>query len=287
MAVGWEGPAARSTLSRGHAISVTGIPPWVDAPRLLGSGLSWHVESGAWVAEGPAPAVADVQARLRGVGLGQGPVAVAVRPGLHRSEVRRARLEDARRRRDTTPGFLRPGVELDDEARTSLTPEALAMDLAQRVGSRTLVDACCGAGGNAIAFARAGAAVTAIELDPERARMAEHNARIYGVRIRVLVGDALALLPTLDAEAVFVDPPWGVDWDRARTGLDDLPLLASLAPELVRFPLAIAKVPPSFDPTALPGFGPRAVFGEAPGDRQRVKLVLLERGTTTSAASTP
>ncbi len=265
-------------LSREYAISVTGIPPWVDAHRLLGGRLSWRVESGAWVAEGPAGEVADVQARLRGVGLGGGPVRVAMRPSLPRRAVRAARLEDARRRRDTTPGFLRPGVSLDAEARMSLTPEALAMDLATRIGRRTVVDAFCGGGGNAIAFARAGADVTAIEIDPERARMAEHNARLYGVSIRVVIGDARAVLPTLDAEVIFVDPPWGADWDRGRTDLGSLPLLGELLPSLARFPRVVVKVPPSFDPAVLPGFVPRAVFGEAAGDRHRVKLVLLERG---------
>jgi SAM-dependent methyltransferase len=263
-------------LSREHAISVRGIPTWVAAPRLLGERLPWRVERGLWVAAGPAPEVADVQARLRGIGFGH-PLEVVVEPGLRRADVRRARLEDARRRRDTTPGFLRGGVELDDEARISLTPEVLAMDLARRVGPRSVIDACCGAGGNAIAFARAGATVTAIELDPARARMAEHNARVYGVAPRVVVGDARALLPTLEADVVFVDPPWGADWNRARTGLDDLPLLRELLPGLARFASAIVKVPPSFDPAVLPDFVPRAVFGEAPGDRQRVKFVLLER----------
>jgi hypothetical protein len=265
-------------LSREYAITVTDVPSWIDVHRLLGDRLAWRIEHGAWAATGPAREVADVQARLRGIGFGGGVVAVAIEPGLARADVRRARLEDARRRRETTPGFLRAGVELDAEARMSLTPEVLAMDLARHVGARSVVDACCGAGGNAIAFARAGSAVTAIELDPERARMAEHNARIYGVPVRVLVGDARALLPTLDADVVFVDPPWGADWNRARTDLDDLPLLRELVLPLERFPTAIAKVPPSFDPAALPGFTPRAVFGEAPGDRQRVKFILLERG---------
>ena len=268
--------ATRWMLSREHAISVTGIPPWIDAHRLLGDRLSWRLEHGAWIAAGPPHEAADVQAQLRGIGFGQA-IEVAIEPGLRRADVRRARLEDARRRRDTTPGFLRGGVELDSEARMSLTPEALAMDLARRVGRPSVVDACCGAGGNAIAFARAGATVTAIELDPGRARMAEHNARVYGVPVRVVVGDARALLPTVDADLVFVDPPWGADWNRTRTELDDVPLLRELLPALARFPSAIAKVPASFDPAALPGFAPRGVFGEAPGDRQRVKFVLLER----------
>jgi hypothetical protein len=270
-----------------HAISVTGIPPWVDALRLLGDRLAWRARDGAWVAEGASSDVADVQARMRGVGLGGAPLEVVVRPGLHRTDVRRARLEDARRRRDTTPGFLRAGVALDDEARISLTPEPLAMALARRVGATRVVDATTGAGGNAIAFARAGALVTGIELDPLRARMAEHNARVYGVALRVVVGDARSLLPSLEGDLVFVDPPWGADWDRRRTGPDDLPLLAELLPLLTRFSRAIVKVPPSFDPTETPGLAPRAVFGDAAGDRNRVKLVLLERGLTVSEASSP
>jgi RNA cap guanine-N2 methyltransferase len=265
-----------------HAISIIGIPAWVDALRLLGDegdGLGWRNAGGTWVGEGSAAAVADVAARLRGVGLGGRLLAVQIVPPLRRVEVRQARLDDARRRRETTPGFLLAGARLDDEGRMSLTPEALALDLAQRVGPRRVVDVGCGAGGNAIAFARSGASVDAIEIDPDRARLAEHNAQLYGValRVRVHVGDARVVLPSLAGEVAFVDPPWGALWNRARTTLADLPLLAELQPLLSRFPVVIAKVPPSFDPGSLPGFEPRAIFGEAPGDRRRVKLVLLER----------
>ena len=44
-----------------------------------------------------------------------------------------------------------------------------------------MIDAGCGAGGNAIGFARGGARVTAIEQDVQRLAMARHNAEVYGV----------------------------------------------------------------------------------------------------------
>lgn len=241
--------------------------------RLLGPG-DWsagdHPE-----AELPVPAAADLQARLRGLGFGGHAVTVTVDPPLPRAAVRAARAEDARRRRDTTPGFSRPGARLDEEGRVSLTPEVLADALARPLAGRAVIDATCGAGGNTLAFARAGCRVTAIERDPARLALARHNARLYGVegRVRWLVGDATALVPTLTADLLFVDPPWGVDWDRARVSLDALPLLAALRAAWTG-PLW-AKVPPSFDPAPWRHATVEPVFGAAAGDRRRVKFLVV------------
>lgn len=70
-----------------------------------------------------------------------------------------------------------------------------------------VADLCCGIGGDALALAREGAAVHAVEQDPVRAAMAAANATALGLaeRIRVHEGDALtALLP--EARAAFADP---------------------------------------------------------------------------------
>jgi hypothetical protein len=225
-----------------------------------------------------------VQARLRGLGLGGAALRVEVTPPLKRKLVRDARTRDARRRRDTSPGFTRPGVRLDEEGRRSLSPERLALALGRRAheaGLRRVIDATAGAGGNAIGFARAGCEVVAVELEPSRGADARHNARIYEVadRIEVKVGSAQALLPELvdTADLVFVDPPWGA-WDKVRTGVADVPVLADilamLPPELPVW----AKLPPSFDPGELSGWSFQAWFGHAPGDRERVKWVLAMRG---------
>ncbi len=259
-------------------VIVSGIPAWVDARRLLGD-HGWASGPEGLHAELDRRAAADLQARLRGVGLGGQALTVVVRPPLKRPLVRQARTDDARRRRVTTPGFLRPGVRLDAEARWSLTPEALALELGRRAGGRAVVDATCGAGGNALGFARAGSPVTAIDVDPGKLALARHNAAVYGVasRIRFLAGRAEDLLPTVDAELVFVDPPWGEAWDRSRTGLTDLPGLAAILSASGGREVWV-KVPPSFDPAELTGFAPEAWFGGAEGDRQRVKFVLMASG---------
>jgi predicted RNA methylase len=258
----------------GRAVRVRGVPAWVDHERLLGPG-PWSPVDEALTAELPLPAAADLAARLRGVGLDGRQLEVEVTPELPRAAVRAARAEDARRRRDPTPGFERPGARLDDEGRWSLTPEALALALGRRAAGRQIFDAGCACGGNTIGFARAGCRVIAVERDATRLALARHNVRLYGVadRVRLVHADALEALEAAPDALVFVDPPWGVDWSRTRTTVDDLPLLRAL---LDTGRALWAKVPPSFDTSTAPGARATAWFGERSGDRQRVKFVLLE-----------
>ena len=248
-------------------ISVSGVPGWVDAERLLGAG-PWERAGAAFVAHLGPNEEADVQARLRGVVLGGRAISVDLDPPAPRALVRAARLRDARARRDTTPGFLKRGVRLDEEGRISLTPEALAVAIGRQAAGRHVVDATCGCGGNAIGFARAGCVVVAVDLSSGRLELARHNARLFGVqdRITFVHADAEEVTPDLAKDLVFVDPPW------SSADLSPLPALArKIETELW------AKVPPSFDPTALPGAVPEAWFGEGDGDRHRVKLLLLKR----------
>jgi trimethylguanosine synthase len=255
---------------------VSELPAWLPAGRLLGPGFTLVAGPDRVTATGELdrPAAADVAARLRGVGFGGRALEVQITPPLPRALVRAARTEDARRRRNTTPGFVRGEARDDPEGRMSLTPEALAVAMGLRAPP-TVLDAGCGVGGNTIGFARAGCRVTAIERDPRRLAMARHNARVYGVadRVRWIAGDAVDHVRTLPADLLFVDPPWGADWNRARTTLEDLPLLSAIL--AIRKDRVWAKVPPSFDPATVPGGAPEAWFGEAPGDLRRVKFLLI------------
>lgn len=264
------------------AVRVAPLPDWLPRERLLGP-ADWRNEGPEATADLSVPDAADLAARLRGVGLGGQLLQVDVTPPLPRAAVRAARTTDARRRRDATPGFSRPGVRLDAEGQVSLTPEALALALGRPLAGCVVVDATCGAGGNTIGFARAGAQVVAIEADAARLALARHNAGIYGVadRVRFVRGDALLEVPRRSADVLFVDPPWGVEWDRTRTDLSSVPLLAALLP-LARatgtYGAIWAKVPPSFDPSEWPEAQVEAWFGAASGDGRRVKfLVLRER----------
>ncbi len=258
-----------------HRVWVRNLPPWAEPARLIGPG-AWVFDGRSAHAELPTHAAADLDARLRGVGIGGVLVEFEAVPPLPRAAVRAARTTDARRRREASPGFTRAGTRLDAEGKVSLTPEALALALGERARGRSVVDLGCGAGGNSIGFARAGCRVVAVERDAGRLADARHNAGVYGVadRIAFRLGGAEAVLPFLTGDILFVDPPWGVDWSRARTSLADLPLLET-ALAARGFGELWAKVPPSFDVREVPGTVAEAVYGVGAGDDRRVKFVLL------------
>lgn len=69
-------------------------------------------------------------------------------------------------------------------------------------GSQTVTDLCGGIGGDALAFARAGLAVTLVERDPVRARFAAQNLRAFNVN--VIQADVSAGFPS--ADALWFDP---------------------------------------------------------------------------------
>jgi len=106
------------------------------------------------------------------------------------------------------------GIELDDESWFSVTPEAIAQHIANRCQCGVIIDAFCGVGGNAIQFAKTCNYVIAIDIDPEKIRLAKKNAKIYGVedRIEFICGDMLQVVPQIPfgmADVVFLSPPWG------------------------------------------------------------------------------
>lgn len=264
-------------------IFVGPLPRWMPVSALLGE-ADWSVEpvgddAVQAVAKVDKERAADIDAALRGLAFGGLDLQVRTVPPLKRSAIRDGRTRDARLRRDTTPGFTRKGARLDDdEGHRSLTPEALALALGERVAPRHVLDLTCGAGGNSIGFARAGCTVTAVERDATRIALARHNARIYEVDDRIMFVHADALDVVRDPPAhdlAFVDPPWE-GWDHRRTTLADLPLLHDLVPRLLGRPF-MAKVPPSFVPQSMPV--PVRVepwFGRATGDRHRVKFLVVE-----------
>nr|CAD7264181.1 unnamed protein product [Timema shepardi] len=103
------------------------------------------------------------------------------------------------------------GIKLDNESWFSVTPERVADHIAQRCQCDLIIDAFCGAGGNTIQFALLCERVIAIDKDPRKVALARNNAEVYGVadRIEFIVGDFVQLAPTLQADVVFLSPPWG------------------------------------------------------------------------------
>jgi hypothetical protein len=103
------------------------------------------------------------------------------------------------------------GCWLDEEGWYSITPEKLAIHIAERCRANTVVDAFCGVGGNSIQLAFTCERVIAFDIDPIKLMCAKRNARIYGVedRIEFILGDCTKYLDKLKFDAIFLSPPWG------------------------------------------------------------------------------
>eukprot|EP00873_Tetraselmis_striata_P037976 jgi/Tetstr1/458240/TSEL_044728.t1 len=103
------------------------------------------------------------------------------------------------------------GIQMDEEAWFSVTPEMVARQQARRCCCAVAVDAFAGAGGNSIALARECGHVIAIDRSEARLRLAKANAGVYGAAgdIDFLIGDFFRLAPHLRADVVFLSPPWG------------------------------------------------------------------------------
>ncbi|KAG1719628.1 Tgs1 protein [Suillus paluster] len=111
------------------------------------------------------------------------------------------------------------GCLLDEEGWYSVTPESIAIRIAERCRCDTILDPFCGVGGNAIAFAKTCEHVIALDISPIRIALARHNAAIYGVadRIEFILADYVSFAnaylsrphPTRRIDVVFLSPPWG------------------------------------------------------------------------------
>ncbi|KAL7538782.1 hypothetical protein ACHAXR_009318 [Thalassiosira sp. AJA248-18] len=114
------------------------------------------------------------------------------------------------------------GIKLDAEGWYSVTPEVVADHVASRCGqsknppkSMVILDAFCGCGGNAIAFAKLPSSVVSlivcVDLDREKLRMAAHNASIYRIppnRIVFVEANSVAVMERCYRDGnLIMDPP--------------------------------------------------------------------------------
>ncbi len=265
------------------AVTVTGWPPAfgpLEQEQLMGAPVGTAV----------APSTAALlHQRLQGLALGGSTLQVHVPLGPDEVLPVPDRVERADLRRGRGDSWL---PHVDAVGRFSATPEEIAArqaELLATVHEGLVIDPFCGCGGSAIALARAGLDVLAIERDPSRARLAGRNAKVLGVadRVTVRTGEALRLLPGLlrshPGAAVFLDPPWGAAEGMERAALTWDTFVAPAVWSLVGDRRAVlAKLPRDFDLKTLPG--PRAwtlrwEFGAATVGADRVvKLVTALRG---------
>ncbi|MCW8217735.1 methyltransferase domain-containing protein, partial [Streptomyces griseolus] len=100
--------------------------------------------------------------------------------------------------------FTPDGVE--QATRTSVAAHR-AERFARLGGVRSVADLCCGIGGDAIALARRGISVLAVDRDPLTAVVARANAEALGLQDRIEVRCAdVTEIDTSAHDAVFVDP---------------------------------------------------------------------------------
>ncbi|GAA2549596.1 MULTISPECIES: THUMP-like domain-containing protein [Streptomyces] len=117
---------------------------------------------------------------------------------LRQRAVAKFGAEDARRM------FFTPnGVEQSTRASVA----AYRAECLRAKGVRSVADLCCGIGGDAIAFARAGIRVLAVDRDPLTCEAARANADALGLADLIEVREAdVTEVDTAGHDAVFVDP---------------------------------------------------------------------------------
>ncbi|CAH1732703.1 trimethylguanosine synthase-like isoform X1 [Aphis gossypii] len=103
------------------------------------------------------------------------------------------------------------GILLDDESFYSVCPEILSYHIAKRCQNDIALDPFCGAGGNIIQLAFTSKLVIAVDIDPYKIKLAQNNAKIYGVadKIEFIVGNFFEMSSMLRADVVCMSPPWG------------------------------------------------------------------------------
>jgi SAM-dependent methyltransferase len=145
--------------------------------------------------------------------------------------------------------FTPNGVE--QSTRTSVA--AYRAERLRALGVRSVADLCCGIGGDAIALARAGIRVLAVDRDPLTATLARANADALGLAdlIEVREADVTEVDPTA-YDAVFVDP--GRRGGRGRIFDPEAysPPLSWAIGAAVKAPLAALKIAPGIPHEAVP-----------------------------------
>ncbi|MEU6120471.1 methyltransferase domain-containing protein [Streptomyces sp. NPDC047123] len=179
-----------------------------------------------------------------------------------------------------------------DAARMFFTPNgveqstraSVAAHRAQRfaaLGVRTLADLCCGIGGDAIALARAGISVLAVDRDPLTCAVARANAEALGLAELIEVREAdVTEVGTAGYDAVFVDPARRGGRGRIFDPEAYSPPLSWATSAARTAPLAALKIAPGIPHEAIPA-GAAAEWISDGGD---VKEAVLWFGTDAPAS---
>ncbi|QQM41349.1 methyltransferase domain-containing protein [Streptomyces liliifuscus] len=157
----------------------------------------------------------------------------------------------------------------------------------QELGVRSVADLCCGIGGDAIALARAGIRVLAVDRDPLTAAVARANADALGLGKLIEVREADVTEVATDAyDAVFVDPARRGGRGRVFDPEAYSPPLSWAVRTALEAPLAALKIAPGIPHETVPaeagaewisdsGDVKEAVLWFGTGDAGSVRATLL------------
>ncbi|MFI9763222.1 methyltransferase domain-containing protein [Streptomyces sp. NPDC051963] len=177
----------------------------------------------------------------------------------HPAELVSAALGQARLRQRAVAKF---GAE--DAGRMFFTPNgveqstraSVATYRAERFGAmgiRSVADLCCGIGGDAIAFARAGIRVLAVDRDPLTCEVARANAAALGLADLIEVRETdVTEVDTAGYDAVFVDPARRGGRGRIFDPEAYSPPLSWAVATALKAPRAALKIAPGIPHDAIP-----------------------------------
>ncbi|WP_030562181.1 THUMP-like domain-containing protein [Streptomyces aureocirculatus] len=149
------------------------------------------------------------------------------------------------------------------------------------LGVRSVADLCCGIGGDAIALARAGISVLAVDRDPLTCAVARANAEALGLADLIEVREAdVADVDTSPYDAVFVDPARRGGRGRIFDPEAYSPPLSWAVEAARKAPRAALKIAPGVPHDAVP----EEAEAEWISDGGDVKEAVLWFGTDTPAA---
>ncbi|WP_420035146.1 THUMP-like domain-containing protein [Streptomyces sp. cg28] len=146
----------------------------------------------------------------------------------------------------------------------------------KELGVRSVADLCCGIGGDAIALARAGISVLAVDRDPLTCAVARANAEALGLGELIEVREAdVTEVDTAPYDAVFVDPARRGGRGRIFDPEAYSPPLSWAVAAALKAPRAALKIAPGIPHEAIP----EAADAEWISDGGDVKEAVLWFGT--------
>jgi hypothetical protein len=171
-------------------------------------------------------------------------------------DARAALAQDDLRVRAAAKTSLADDLLFTRDALEQATPEEVAAERAERFAAfATVADLGAGIGLDAIALARAGRRVRAVERDPERVACLRHNVEAAGVAhlVEVIEGDFLS--SPVAADAAFLDPDRRPGGRRTRDAAGFEPPLEAWGDLARRYGALLVKGQPSLRPDDLADAG--------------------------------